>query len=107
MKIAKTFKFTFIVLLLMFTFLIIASKSGYYEYQLSNKKRLTEEAIERFENDVQKGKNIDLDDYLDASTNNYNNKVSNLGNKVSESIGDLASNCFKIIFNYLNNEVNK
>ncbi|MDD6879560.1 MAG: hypothetical protein PUD59_04980 [bacterium] len=107
MKMTKIFKFTFIILILIFMFLIIASKSGYYEYELSNKKKLTEEAIERFEFDVKEGKNIDIDNYIDTTVENYNNKVSNLGNKVSNSIENFASTCFKYIFNYINREMNK
>ena len=59
MKSNNIFKFVFIILILVFLFLIVASQSGYYEYELSRKTKLTDEAIDKFENDVKEGKNID------------------------------------------------
>lgn len=104
MNFNNVFKFVFIILILAFCFLMIASKSGYYEYELSRENKLTEEAIKRFEADVSEGKSIDIKNYIDSKDKNYNNKVSNLGKKVSDTIGNTISKTFDYIFKYLNKQ---
>lgn len=105
MKLNNVFKFVFVILMLVFIFLLVASKSGYYEYELSRENKLTEEAIKRFEADVSEGKSIDITNYIDSKDKNYNNKVSNLGKKVSNTIGNTISKTFDYIFKYLNKQV--
>ena len=102
---SKIFKFIGIIIISSFIFLIIASKSGYYEYELSNKTNLTNEAIKKFEEDVEKGKSIDINDYLDNKSKDYNNKISNMGNKISNSIEGVLSKGFSYIFKYLNKHI--
>ena len=105
MKINNFLKFMFLLLVLIFLFLMVASKSGYYEYELSEKRKLTDQAIERFENDVASGKSIDINNYLDTKSKDYNNKFSKLGNKVSDSIGEFFSKGFGYIFKYISKEM--
>ncbi len=107
MKINNILKFIGILLLLSFIFLIIASKSGYYEYQLSNKRIMTEEAIERFEKDVSDGKYIDLNKYIDTNSKDYNNKISNIGNNLSNTISSIVSKGFSYLFDYLNKQIER
>lgn len=107
MKANNIFKFIFIILVLIFFFMIIAGRSGYYEYELSEKRRLTDEAIERFEKDVSEGKNIDIKNYLDSKNKNYNNKVSNMGNDISNTIEKIISKGFRSLFKYLNKQIDK
>lgn len=107
MKINNILKFFGIILLLSFMFLIIASKSGYYEYQLSNKRAMTDEAIARFEKDVSEGKYIDLNNYIDSENKNYNNKISNMGNSLSNTVSSAISKCFSFLFDYLNKQIDK
>lgn len=59
--------------------------TGYYEYTESKKNTLTNDAIERFEKDVQNGKEIIAKNYL-VEEKNYNNKASQLGMKISSFI---------------------
>jgi len=101
MKFNNVFKFVFIMLMLTFVFLLVASKSGYYEYELSEKTKLTDEAIKQFEADINSGKNIDIKNYIESKNKNYNNKVSNLGKKVSNTIESTISKGFSCIFKYL------
>lgn len=101
----KIFKFFGIILLLIFIFLVIASKSGYYEYELSQKTKLTDEAIERFEDDVKNGKSIDINNYMNTKAKNYNNKISNVGNEISNSVEKIISKGFSYLFNYLNKQI--
>ena len=107
MKANNIFKFIFIILVLIFFFMIIAGRSGYYEYELSEKRKLTDEAIERFEKDVSEGKNIDIKNYLDSKNKNYNNKVSNMGNDISNTIEKIISKGFRDLFKYLNKLIDK
>ena len=105
MKIDKIFKFIFIVLIITFAFMMFASRNGYYEYQLSKKTQLTEESIKKFEKDIETGKSIDINDYITDKNNNYDNKVSRLGNKISTKLEDGISKCFDLLFKYLNNQI--
>lgn len=107
METSKIFKFIFIVFFIAFMFLVIASKSGYYEYELMEKRRLTDEAIERFERDVESGKSIDINDYLNTKSKDYNNRMSNLGNKITETVESVFSSGFNYLFRYINRELEK
>lgn len=107
MKLTNLFKFTLILLITSFIFLLIASESGYYEYELSEKKHLTDRAIEKFEKDVKDGKSIDIKDYKSSTTVNYNNKISNVGNDFSNSLEKIISKGFTYLFDYLNKEAKK
>ena len=107
MKIGNIFKFLMIVLILGFIFLVIASKSGYYEYQLSEKRNMTDEAIARFEKDVKDGKYIDINNYIDNNSVDYNNKISNVGNTLSKTISSAIAKGFSYVFDYLNSQIEK
>jgi len=105
MKVKNIFKLVLIVLIIAFTFLFIASQSGYYEYELSRKTKLTEESIARFEEDIASGKNVDINDYVVSKEKNYNNMVSNLGSSISSKLETAFSKGFEIIFKYINNQM--
>ena len=105
MKINSFFKFVFLILILSFCFLVIASKSGYYVYELLKKTKLTEESIERFEQDVESGKSIDINNYIVSKDINYNNSISSLGNKISEGIESTVSKGLNLIFKYLSKQI--
>ena len=107
MKVNKFIKFVFLILILSFAFLIIGSESGYYEYEIAQNTRLTEESIRKFEEDVEQGKSIDINDYLVAKKTDYNNSISTFGNKVSKGIEDTVSKGFSFIFNYLSKQIEK
>ena len=69
-------------LIITFIALYITQLTGYYEYTGNKKTTLTNEAIERFEEDVKQGKSIEAKNYLQKE-NNYNNKASKLGMRLS------------------------
>lgn len=66
--------------------LYIASISGYYEAQVSNKVALTEDAIKDFEKDVLEGKEVDIKTYINEENNDYSNSFTDMGDRFSESI---------------------
>lgn len=101
MKYKKFFKLLGILLVITFLFSYFIEISGYYEYNLQNKKNLTEEQIKQFEKDVKAGKNIDLDDYLKDNQVDYSNKLtrttSEASIKLNQYLKDLLSNTFKML----------
>lgn len=107
LKSNNIFKFIFIILILVFLFLVVASQSGYYEYELSRKTKLTDEAIDKFENDVKEGKNIDINNYLVNEKKDYNNDVSNFGRKFSDKIESVFSKGFDYLFKYIDSQNKK
>ena len=74
------------ILFVVFLGLYIASISGYYESQVSNKVALTDKAIEQFEQDVLEGKAVDINTYINEETKDYSNKFTDMGDRFSESI---------------------
>lgn len=101
MKYKKFFKLLGILLVITFLFSYFIEISGYYEYNLQNKKNLTEEQIKQFEKDVKAGRNIDLDDYLKDNQVDYSNKLtrttSEASIKLNQYLKDLLSNTFKML----------
>lgn len=74
-----------LVYLIVISFLCsyLIDKTGYYEYSLNNKKNLTEESIKRFEEDVKKGKDIDINNYLENTYVDYSNKLTDTTSRIS------------------------
>lgn len=85
-KINKNVKRIFYLLLILFITLYFANKTGYYESRLQSKTNLTKEAILKFEQDVADGKEVDINNYIDTSVKEYNNKYSSLGLNISNLI---------------------
>lgn len=86
MDYSKVFWTIMLVLFIIFISIFVASSSGYYEYENKNKKVLTEEKMKEFEEDVANGKSVDLKNYFEDNTKNYENKVTDAGNLVSNVI---------------------
>ena len=82
----KIYKFIFMVFFISFIVVYFSELTGYYEYQNHKKSTLTEEKIKQFEKDVAEGKEVDIKDYVDTKVANYNNKFSNMGLILSNSI---------------------
>lgn len=101
MNLKKIGKSIFLLLLLGFTFLFIASNNGYYEYQRQEKVNLTKDAIARFEQDIKDGKKVDIKDYLPEEKKNYENKITKINQKISKKIEQGFSSCLKLFFKYI------
>lgn len=101
--ITKIFWKFFLVLLIGFTALYISEATGYYEFEQHNKKVLTEEKIKKFEEDIENGKNIDINEYVVSSKPIYESKLSKLGNKISKKVEKTIVNGLNGIFEFLNN----
>ena len=83
MKSKKIIKLLVYIILIAFFLSYIIEKSGYYEYNLKNKKNLTEEEIKQFEKDVKEGKDIDINNYLKDNKIDYSNKLTKTTSSVS------------------------
>lgn len=101
-KIAELFM---ILLVVLFLGLYISGMTGYYKYTESQKNVLTEEAMERFEADIAKGKEVNASDYLEETTN-YNNIFSSLGLKMSSLIENGFNKAMTGLFRGLSKVVN-
>lgn len=105
MKADKIFKFVFCLLLLIYLTLYFTGVAGYYEYKNYKKMTLTEEQIEKFEEDVKNGKEVNVEDYIQEEKRDYNNKIANTGKKVSYTISNtltkLLSSTFKHISKFI------
>ena len=101
MKHKKMVKFFCTCIILIFLFSYFIQVSGYYEYNLQNKKNLTEDQIKQFELDVKEGKDIDLDRYLKDTQVDYSNKLTQTTSQASIKLNDylknFLSNTFKIL----------
>lgn len=85
MKPKKIFNACLFCLFAIFLSIYGASKAGYYEYENKKQKNLTEDAIKKFEEDIAKGKNVNINDYLVDDVKHYDNKITDIANKVSDT----------------------
>ena len=81
-KLLKILLFMFVGFLI----LTISKETGLYEYQVHNKTILTKEAMLKFENDVEKGKDVSINDYLESEYKDYSNIVSKTGSNLNKFI---------------------
>lgn len=91
-KIKNLIKVLAIIIIFIFLYSYFIEKSGYYEYNLRNKKSLTEEQIKQFEKDVKEGKNINIDSYLKETTIDYSNQLTRRTSEVSLKLNDYLKN---------------
>lgn len=85
MKPKKIFNACIFCLFAIFISIYGASKAGYYEYENQKQKEFTEEKIKEFENDIASGKDININDYLTYENKNYDNKITEVASKISDT----------------------
>ncbi len=83
MKHKKLLKFICLTLMMIFLGAYLIEMSGYYEYNLQTRKNLTTEQMKQFEKDIQEGKEVDLESYLESTTVDYSNKLTRTTSEVS------------------------
>ena len=81
-KLLKILLFMFVGFLI----LTISKETGLYEYQVHNKTILTKEAMLKFENDVEMGKDVSINDYLESEYKDYSNIVSKTGSNLNKFV---------------------
>lgn len=97
------FKLIIIIIFIAFLTLYFSQKSGYFEYEQYKKTSFTKEQIQRFEQDIKDGKEVDITNYLDNDDNNYSNKISNLGLSLSKGIEKTIKSGIGKVLDLLNN----
>ena len=84
-KVSSIFKFTILTLLLIFIVIYVSDMKGYYAYSNYKKSILTEEGIRKFEEDIESGRAIDVNDYIEKDKD-YSNNISRATLKVSNKL---------------------
>ncbi len=97
----KIFRFLFLTLFVTFMAIYVSKSAGYIEYENRKQVALTAKQIEKFEADVAAGKNVNLTKYLKKNERNYQNKISNIGLKVSETMEKGVNKVVKVSFKFL------
>ena len=98
----RIFKYSFFILLVTFLTLYLSQATGYYEYEQHKKVVFTSEQIKKFEQDVADGKNVNIENYLENTNKDYQNRISNLGLSLSEGIGDCLKKGIEGAFSFIN-----
>lgn len=92
----------FSILLVTFLTLYLSQATGYYEYTAHKKVVFTNEQIKQFEQDIQDGKDVRMEDYLKNMEKDYSNKISKLGYHLSNTISDYVRDLLEATFKKLN-----
>ncbi len=103
----RCFKYFMIASFITFLTLYLSQETGYYEYDMRRKTSFTKAQIEQFEKDVEAGKKVDIEDYLQQPDRNYGNKMSDLGYSISSKIGSGVKFGVDKLFGMLNKMVDE
>lgn len=101
----KIIKMLFTIFFLAFIVSYIIEKSGYYEYNLQNRTILTNEAMRKFEKDVNEGKDVTLNDYAVPTSKDYTTSLTKETNKISVGINKVLKKGIEGVFKILGNFV--
>ena len=100
-KLNKLFRYTILVSFVTFFALYLSQSTGYFEYRNSKKVALTNKQIEKFEQDIKEGKNVDIENYIETNNQNYQNTISKTGltisNLTEKAIRKLIDGSFKVL----------
>ena len=96
-KLKKGITYLPIIIIILFIGLYFVYQNGYYEQITRNKIILTNEQIEKFEQDVIDGKDVTIESYVDNSKS-YSTKIGNISLKVSNKVENILNKGIKYIF---------
>lgn len=94
------FPIAMILFFIIFMALYFTEVTNIYQYRAHNKMLITKKAMERFESDIENGKDISIEDYV-TPIKDYTNSVSKLGNKTSNIVEQFMSKGIKKSFKLL------
>ena len=103
-KLKKNISYLPLIIIILFIGLYLIYQNGYYEKVTRDKIMLTNEQIEKFEQDIVDGKDVSLEKYVDNSKN-YTTKVGNISLKVSNKVEKGLNKVIKFIFNKISSVV--
>ena len=95
------FKIIMVTFFIAYISLFILNLTGYYDGSIRRKVEFTREQIAQFEQDVENGKSVDLNDYLEDQNKNYTNNASKLGYAISSNVDKFLNSGLKEILSIL------
>ena len=98
----KLIKLIILTICIAFVISYIIYETGYYEYKLQSRTVLTKEQMEKFEQDVNEGKNVDLNDYLVETEKDYTNNLTDTTIKVSSTVNSYIKKGVELLFKQVN-----
>ena len=106
MKKESIFKFILLCFIICFLVILFAGKTGYYEKKLRDNSILTEEQIKKFEEDLKKGKSVDISNYVINENKDYKTKLTSDVYSVSLKLEKTIDKIVKFIFNEVGKNIN-
>ena len=106
MKKESIFKFILLCFIICFLVILFAGKTGYYEKKLRDNSILTEEQIKKLEEDLKKGKNVDISNYVINENKDYTTKLTSDVYSVSLKLEKTIDKIVKFIFNEVGKNIN-
>lgn len=103
----KWFKYTLLILFLIFLGLYFSSNVGIIDYEAKQKNALTEEKIKEFEEDVKNNKEIDLKNYVYRDDDKYDNNLSKATLKLSNTIGEVVKGTLDFLFDKMEDAMDR
>ena len=102
----KYFKYTLIILFLLFIGLYFSANAGLIDYQAKYKKELTDKEIKQFEEDIKNNVNVDIKKYIDTNDEEYDNNLSKTTLKISNTIGKTIKGTLDFFFDKMEKAMN-
>lgn len=99
----KVFKYTLLILFLVFLALYYSSNAGIIDYQAKHQNELTQEQIKQFEEDIKNNEKIDLKKYVVNDEKKYSNVVSDTTLKISNTISNTIKKAMDFLLNKMEN----
>lgn len=90
------------LIVLSFIISYIIYETGYYEYKLQNRMVLTKEQMEKFENDVNNGLDVTLNDYIIDENIDYTSNLTEFTAKINNKTSKYVKKSIELIFKKLN-----
>lgn len=80
---------------ILFLIIYFANETGYYEYKIYTKTKLTEESILEFEEDIKNNKDTSQKDYIVKEEIDYSNKLTRANSKIGAFIEKMINDAIK------------
>lgn len=88
-------KYILITLFVVYLGLYTLNETGYYSGSNRRKVEFTERQILEFEKDIEEGKPVDINDYLEGQIKDYSNTTSRIGYAISSNVEAFLSKGLK------------
>ena len=98
-------KLLFAGLFIAFVISYVIGMSGYYEYELANKRILTEEKMREFEKAVENGEEVDIKDFSVNTHRDYTNKFTRTVTTASLNLNKYLKKSIEKAFKLINRMV--